>query len=464
MKLMSKGQGGNQSDFSSGKVWRHILSLAVPMTVAQLVQMLYNIVDRVYIGHLPGASSLALTGLGLTFPLITVIVAFTTLFGLGGAPLCSIARGRQDEERAERIVGNTFFMLCATSLLLILVCYVFLKPILYLFGASDATFPFAQQYLQIYLIGTPFVMIGAGMNGFINAQGFARTGMMTILLGAVANVILDPIFIFALGMGVSGAALATVLSQLLSAVWVVRFLTGKKTLLRIRRRYLRPDAGLLREITALGLAGFIMSATNGLVQVACNSTLRAQGGDLYIGVMTVLNSVRDVIMLPTQGLTSAAQPVLGYNFGAKQYRRIKQGIAFVTVTCIAYTALAWLVVFLLPEPFIRIFNSDPALVAAGVPAMHIYFFGFFMMAFQFAGQSTFVGLGQSKQAVFFSLLRKAVIVVPLTLLLPHLWGLGVNGVFLAEPVSNFVGGIACFTTMLFTVRRLCREPEKQPAG
>lgn len=447
----------DQSDFSTGSVWRHIVSLAVPMTVAQLVQMLYNIVDRVYIGHLPGASSLALTGLGLTFPVITVIVAFTNLFGMGGAPLCSIARGRQDDERAERIVGNTFFMLCATSLLLILVCYVFLKPILYLFGASDATFPFAQQYLQIYLIGTPFVMIGAGMNGFINAQGFARIGMMTILLGAVVNVILDPVFIFALQMGVAGAALATVLSQLLSAIWVLHFLTGKKTLLRIRRRYLRPDGGLLREITSLGLAGFIMSATSSLVQVACNSTLRAQGGDLYIGVMTVLNSVRDVIMLPTQGLTSAAQPVLGYNFGAKKYHRIKQGIAFVTVTCIIYTALAWLLVFLLPEPFIRIFNSDPALLAAGVPAMHIYFFGFFMMAFQFAGQSTFVGLGQSRQAVFFSLLRKAIIVVPLTLLLPHLWGLGVNGVFLAEPVSNFVGGIACFTTMLFTVRRLCRE-------
>ncbi len=451
---------GDQNDFSTGSVSGHILSLAVPMTVAQLVQVLYNIVDRIYIGHLPGASALALTGLGLTFPIITIISAFTNLFGMGGAPLCSIARGRHDENRAEHIMGNTFLMLLCFSALLMVLGYGFMKPVLYLFGASDATYPYAREYLMIYLLGTPFAMVGTGMNGFINSQGFGRTGMMTILLGAAANIVLDPIFIFVFDMGVSGAALATIISQCLSAAWVMLFLNGKKTLLRIRKSNLRPEGKIIREITGLGTAGFIMSATNGIVQIACNSTLRAQGGDLYVGIMTVLNSVRDVISLPIQGVTNASQPVLGYNFGARKFDRIKRGIAFTSAVCIIYTFLAWLLAFLFPEPLIHIFNSDPELLAKGAPAMRIYFFGFFMMALQFAGQSTFVGLGQSKQAVFFSLLRKVIIVVPLTLILPHVAGLGVNGVFVAEPISNFLGGTASFVTMLFTVRKLCREPGK----
>ena len=425
-------QTQQKSDFSSGSVIRHILALAVPMTVAQLVQVLYNIVDRIYIGHLPGASSLALTGLGLTFPVITVIAAFTNLFGMGGAPLCSIARGRGEEEKARRIMGNTFAMLCTFCLVLMVLGYLFLKPVLYLFGASDASYPYARDYMLIYLAGTPFVMLGTGMNGFINVQGFGRTGMMTILLGAAVNILLDPIFIFVLGMGVQGAALATVLSQLLSAVWVLRFLTGPKTLLRLDRGSMRPDPRLLREIVGLGTAGFIMSATNGAVQVACNATLRDSGGDVYVGIMTVLNSVRDVVALPIQGLTNAAQPVMGYNYGARRFDRVKKSIAFTSITSVAYM-----------------------LVAKGVPALHLYFFGFFMMALQFSGQSTFVGLGQSRQAVFFSLFRKIIIVVPLTLLLPRV-GFGVQGVFLAEPISNFIGGLACFITMLFTVNRLFR--------
>ena len=448
-------QTQQKSDFSSGSVIRHILALAVPMTVAQLVQVLYNIVDRIYIGHLPGASPLALTGLGLTFPVITVITAFTNLFGMGGAPLCSIARGRGEEEKARRIMGNTFAMLCTFCLVLMVLGYLFLKPVLYLFGASDASYPYARDYMLIYLAGTPFVMLGTGMNGFINVQGFGRTGMMTILLGAAVNILLDPIFIFVLGMGVQGAALATVLSQLLSAVWVLRFLTGPKTLLRLDRGSMRPDPRLLREIVGLGTAGFIMSATNGAVQVACNATLRDSGGDVYVGIMTVLNSVRDVVALPIQGLTNAAQPVMGYNYGARRFDRVKKSIAFTSITSVAYMLVAWLLLFVFPEPVMRVFNSDPVLVAKGVPALHLYFFGFFMMALQFSGQSTFVGLGQSRQAVFFSLFRKIIIVVPLTLLLPRV-GFGVQGVFLAEPISNFIGGLACFITMLFTVNRLFR--------
>ncbi|MDI9242261.1 MATE family efflux transporter [Fusibacillus kribbianus] len=450
-------QEENKSDFSKGSVYRHITSLAVPLTIAQLVQMLYNIVDRIYIGHLPGASSLALTGLGLTFPVITLILAFTNLFGMGGTPLFSIARGRRQEERAGKIMGNTFTLLCISCILLMAVSYGFLRPLLYLFGASDESYPFAWQYLRIYLIGTPFAMLATGMNGFINAQGFARTGMLTVLIGAVTNIILDPVFIYVLDMGVSGAALATVISQCLSAVWVLRFLTGKKTLYSIRKCYLKPEAKLVREILGLGTAGFVVSASNGAVQIACNATLRSFGGDIYVGIMTVLNSVRDVVSLPIQGVTHASQPVMGFNFGAGEYGRIKKAIAFVTAIGVSYMLAAWLLLFLFPEPIMRIFNSDPELITKGIPSLHLYFFGFFMMAFQFVGQSTFVGLGMSKHSIFFSLFRKIIIVVPLTLILPHLAGMGVQGVFLAEPISNFIGGTASFTTMLFTVRRLFRN-------
>ena len=445
-----------QNDFSQGSVTRHILSLALPMTVAQLVQILYNVVDRIYIGHLPGASSLALTGLGLTFPVVTLILAFTNLFGMGGAPLCSIARGRDDIPRAEQIMGNPLTMLLASSVVLTVLGYLLLQPLLYLFGASDETYPYAAAYLRIYLIGTPLAMVGTGMNGFINAQGFGRVGMVTTLMGAAANIVLDPIFIFLLDMGVSGAALATVLSQLLSAAWVMRFLLGKRTLLRLTLPNLRPRRALVGEITRLGVAGFVMSASNGAVQIACNTTLRAFGGDVYVGVMTVLSSVRDVVSLPCQGLNNAAQPVLGFNYGARQFGRVKQAIRFAACASVVYMLLAWLVVFLFPRQLMSVFNSSPALLDAGAPAMHLYFFGFFMMALQISAQSVFVGLGLSRQAIFFSILRKIIIVVPLTLLLPQVGGLGVTGVFLAEPISNFIGGAASFTTMLFTVRHLFR--------
>ena len=445
-----------EHDFSVGSVTRHIVSLAIPMTVAQLVQILYNLVDRIYIGHLPGASSLALTGLGLTFPVITIIMAFTNLFGMGGAPLCSIARGRHDTARAERIMGNTLLMLCLSAAVLMALCYGLLRPILFLFGASGDSYPYAAAYLRIYLIGTPFVMIGTGMNGFINAQGFARVGMVTILMGAAVNIVLDPVFIFLLGLGVAGAAAATVLSQLLSAAWVMRFLLGRRTLLRLTRANLRPDGAVLRDITRLGMAGFIMSVSNGAVQISCNTTLRAFGGDVYVGIMTVLNSVRDVVSLPCQGLNNAAQPVLGFNYGAGQFGRVKQAIRFTVTASVLYMLAAWLLVFLFPRPLMQVFNSDPELLKKGVPALHLYFFGFFMMALQIASQAVFVGLGQSRHAIFFSILRKIIIVVPLTLLLPRLAGLGVHGVFLAEPISNFVGGAACFVTMLFTVRHLFR--------
>ena len=447
------------NDFSQGKVWKNIVAQAIPLTLAQLVQLLYNLVDRIYIGNLPGADNMALTGVGLAFPLITLIAAVTNLFGTGGAPLFAIARGAKEEEKAEQSLGNVCALLLGSSLIIFLFCYTLRRPILYLFGASDVSYVYADQYLRIYLWGTVFSMLSTGLNGFINAQGFPRMGMLTIILGAALNLLLDPLFIFVLDMGVGGAALATVISQLVSALWVLRFLTGKKALLVIRRKNLRVRRHLAKDIMTLGLSGFIMQGTNCLVQVVCNTTLQTYGGDLYVGVMTVLTSVREVLSLPVSGIAGGAQPVLGYNFGAKQYDRVKQGIRFSAAIGILYTTLAWTVVIACSRYLISVFSTDAATLEAGPKALRLYFFGFFFMAFQFAGQSVFQALGYARRAIFFSLLRKAVIVVPLTLILPGI-GYGVNGVFLAEPISNAIGGLASFLTMWVTVYRKLGKEEQ----
>lgn len=447
-------------NFAEGKVWKNIIYQSIPLMLAQLVQLLYNVVDRIYIGHLPGADSMALTGIGLAFPLTTIIAAFTNLFGTGGAPLFSIARGAEQEKRAEKILGNTFFLLLCSSMVIMAFCLMFRRPVLYLFGASDASYVYADAYLRIYLLGTPFAMLSTGLNGFINAQGFPKTGMMTTLLGAVLNLILDPIFIFSLHMGVSGAALATILSQIASCIWVLHFLMGKETQLRIKKENLSVDWKLASEISSLGMAGFIMQGTNALVQIVCNATLKIYGGDLYVGIMTVLNSVREILSLPVSGLTSGAQPVLGYNYGARRFERVCQGIRFMSMIGILYTLSAWLAVILCPRLLLSVFTEDGAMLEAGVRAIRIYFFGFFFMSFQFSGQAAFTALGYSRQAIFFSLLRKAVIVAPLTILLPK-FGLGVDGIFLAEPISNAIGGLACFLTMYLTVYRKLKNESFQ---
>ncbi len=441
-----------RNDFSKGRVWKNILTQMVPLLLAQMVLLLYNVVDRIYIGHLPGSDSLALTGVGLTFPIVTLIMAFCALFGMGGAPLFSIARGAGREEEAEEILGNVATMLLVSSVLLCGFGLLFRRPVLYFFGASDSSYFYADQYLRIYLLGTTFSMLSTGLNFFINAQGYPVKGMLTTVIGAVLNLILDPVLIFVCRMGVSGAALATVVSQGVSALWVLRFLTDAKTPLRIRRGNLRLRRGIVRRVLSLGLAGFIMQGTNCLVQVVCNTTLQRYGGDLYVGIMTVLNSVRELLSLPVSALSSGAQPVLGFDYGAKRYHRVKEGIRFTSLIGIAYTLGAWLVVFAFPHFWVSVFSNDADLIADGARALRLYFFGFFFMSFQFSGQSVFQGLGKAKQAIFFSLLRKAVIVTPLTLLLPRL-GFGVNGVFLAEPISNAVGGLASFLTMYFTVYR-----------
>lgn len=460
---MIGGRTQPKTDFSQGPVWRRILDQAGPLIVAQLVHLLYNVVDRIYLGHMGDGGGMALTGVGLTFPIVTLIMGFAALFGTGGVPLFSIARGAGDEARARRILGNSFTLQLVSSALLMVVGYLFMRPILFAFGASEDSFVYAKAYLDVYLVGTAFSMIATGLNGYINAQGFPRIGMLSIVIGAAANIALDPVFIFALGMGVKGAALATVISQGLSALWVLWFLTGQKAIIPLKRENMTLDGQVVRDIAKLGTANFIMQGTTCLVQIACNATLQQFGGDLYVGVMTVVNSVREIFLLPVNGITSGSQPVISYNYGARRYDRVLSGIRFNTLIGAGYTLVAWLLVLLLPRLWFGIFSDDPAMTEAGVEALRIYFFGFVCMALQFAGQSAFTALGDAPHAILFSLLRKAIIVVPLTLLLPRL-GFGVKGVFLAEPVSNAVGGTACYLTMRLTQLRRIRRLAKQTNG
>ncbi|MBQ4283158.1 MAG: MATE family efflux transporter [Lachnospira sp.] len=441
------------NNFATGSIIKHMLKLALPMTLAQLVNVLYNIIDRIYIGQIPNDSTNALTGLGVAFPICTVTIAFANLVGMGGAPLFSIERGRGNEKEAGKIMGNSFVMLVSLGILISIIGLIVKKPVLYLLGASDATYSYANSYITIYLLGTVFVMLSLGLNSFINAQGFGKIGMITVSIGAVLNIILDPVFIFVLRMGVQGAAVATVISQFAAAMWTIRFLTGKKTIIKLSRENFSLKFERVRKICALGLSGFTMAITNSAVQMAGNSSLSIHGGDMYIAAMTVINSVREVVQMPVLGISNSSQPIISFNYGAKEYSRVKQAIRYMAVGLFAYTLIAWIFIMIFSKQLIQLFNSDTALLSIGITAMHIYFFGFFFMAFQFTGQSTFTALGKSKHAVFFSLFRKVFIVIPLIYLLPLIGGLGVNGVFLAEPVSNLIGGLACFITMYISVYR-----------
>ena len=443
-----KTAGNSSNDFTQGSILSNILSMALPITMGQLINILYSLVDRIYIGRIPGTASLALTGLGLSVPITTIIMAFSNLYGMGGGPLCSMERGKNNDQEAQAIMCNAFVLLVVTGLLLTMAGLLLKKPMLYLFGASDETFPYADAYLSIYLLGTVFVMISLGMNNFINAQGFGQVGMITIMSGAISNIILDPIFIFVLDMGIQGAAIATVISQFISAAWVLQFLTGKKALLRLELSSMKLQAARVRKICTLGLSGFIVGVTNSAVSVVCNATLQTWGGDLYVGIMTVINTIREVISMPITGISSGAQPVIGYNYGAGAYKRVRGCIKVTSILGIAYTAAAWIFVSVFARQLMGLFTTDAELIEAGVPCFHIYYAAFIMMSLQFAGQSVFQALGRSKQAIFFSLLRKVVIVIPLTLFLPYMADLGVYGVFAAEPVSNVLGGTACYVTML----------------
>lgn len=439
-----------ENDFSTGSIPAHMLRLALPMTLAQLINVLYNIIDRIFIGRIPFDSTNALTGLGVAFPICTITIAFANLVGMGGAPLFSIERGKRNDAEAEKILGNSFVLLLLFGLFITITGLLLKRPLLYLLGASEATFRYADSYITIYLCGSVFVMLSLGLNSFINAQGFAKTGMLTVSIGAVCNLLLDPVFIFLLGLGVQGAALATVISQFIAALWTFTFLTGKKTMIRLSPKQFALGRNRVCKILALGLSGFTMSITNSAVQMAGNASLSIHGGDLYIAAMTVINSVREVIQMPVSGISNSAQPILSFNYGADKNSRVKQTIRYMSVALLIYTVAAWILTMIFARQFILLFDSTPELLSLGASCMHIYFFGFFMMSFQFAGQSVFTALGRSKNAIFFSLLRKVIIVIPLIYLLP-LTPLGVNGVFWAEPVSNFFGGAACFITMYFTV-------------
>ncbi len=450
MTTGKKSSSLQKNDFANGPIWKCIIIQAVPLTIAQLVNLLYNVVDRIYLGHLGDGNSMALTGVGLTFPVVTLIMAFTALLGMGGVPLFSMERGGGDEERAGKIMGNSFALLLVASVVLTICGYMFKEPILYAFGAGDESYLYAKEYLDIYLAGTVFSMITTGMNGYINAQGFPKIGMLSIVIGAVINIVLDPIFIFGFDMGVKGAALATIISQAFSAMWVLKFLFGKQAIIPITLSNIRIRKDITKDILRLGTSNFIMQGTTCAVQVACNSTLQIYGGDIYVGIMTVTNSIREIFALPVTGIVNGAQPVISFNYGAKDYERTRAGIRFNTLIGSVYTAVAWLAVILLPRLWFGIFSDDVQMMETGIEMLQIYFFGFVFMALQFAGQSAFQAVGDAKHAIFFSLLRKAFIVVPLTLLLPRM-GFGVKGVFMAEPISNVLGGIACYLTMHFKV-------------
>ncbi len=440
-------------DFEHGTVTENILGAALPMLVAQLLNLLYNVVDRIYIARIPAVGTAALGAVGLCFPLIVIISAFANLFGSGGAPLFSIHRGKKDTKSALRIMNTSFSMLCASAAVLMVLGLIFAHPLLVLFGASSDALTYAFPYMMIYLIGTLPSMIAVGMNPFINAQGYSLIGMLSVAIGAMANLILDPLFIFVLGFGVRGAAIATVLSQCLSAAFVLFFLTKKSEL---NVRFLRKNEWQTckndaKNIISLGTAGFIMQLTNSLVTICCNNVLSVTGGDIYISVMTIVSSVRQLVETPIYAINEGASPILSYNYGARRPARVRKAGIVMGILIFGYTAMMWSLIILVPEALIRVFSSDAALIRDSVLALKQYFAAFLFMDLQYIGQTIFKSLKKKKQAIFCSLLSKGFIVVPLTYLMPYALHMGTSGVFLAEPVSNVIGGSLCFLTMLATV-------------
>lgn len=450
-------------DFEHGTVTGNILGAALPMLVAQILNLLYNIVDRIYIARIPNIGTAALGAVGLCFPLIVVITAFSNLFGSGGAPLFSIYRGKGEPQRAANVMNTSFTMVCVCAVVLMAVGFIFARPLLVLFGASTDALVYAYPYLMIYLIGTLPSMIATGMNPFINAQGYSTIGMTSVAVGAVANLLLDPLFIFVLGFGVQGAAIATVISQALSALFVFVFLT-RKSELKVRflkKKEFSECIGYAKNIVSLGTAGFIMQLTNSLVSICCNNILSDVGGDIYISVMTIVSSVRQLVETPIYAMNEGTSPILSYNYGACRSTRVRKAMAVMSTMILGYTAVMWSIIILFPNVLIGIFSSDAALMQDAVPALKQYFAAFICMDFQYIGQTVFKSLNKKKQAIFFSLLRKVFIVVPLTYMMPYMFHMGTAGVFLAEPVSNVIGGTLCLVVMLCTVLPELKRMEKQ---
>ena len=434
-------------DLGKDRIGRLMFSLAVPAITAQVVNMLYNIVDRMYIGHIPKTGASALTGVGICFPIIMLIMAFSSLIAMGGAPQAAIAMGEKNIEKAQRILGSCFSSLLIISLVLTAVFIGFGEPILRAFGASDNTIGYALEYLSIYVLGTVFVQIALGMNMFITTQGFAKISMLTVVIGAALNIILDPIFIFVLEMGVQGAALATIISQGVSALWVLKFLLGKKTTLRIEKKYMPINFDIIIPVMALGVSPFIMQSTESLLSVALNTSLLKYGGDQAVGAYTVLASVLQIVNLPMQGLCQGAQPITSNNYGARNYERVKKSVKLLLICCMSYGIVFWIALMLMPQVFAGMFINDIELMDITVWAMRIFLFGVFAFGAQIGFQQSFLALGQAKSSLLLALLRKIVLLIPLIYILPLFFENKLFGVFVAEPIADIAA--ATVTTITF---------------
>ena len=449
MEQTKQPTASQENQLGTAPIGKLLFTLAVPAITAQVVNMLYNIVDRIYIGHIPEIGTAALTGVGITFPIITLISAFSSLIAMGGAPRASIAMGAHHPERAEQIMGNCLTALLGLSVVLTALFLLFLEPILWAFGASSNTIGYAMEYMGVYVWGTVFVQISLGMNMFITSQGFAKTSMFTVVIGAALNIALDPVFIFVFDLGVRGAAIATVLSQAVSAVWVMLFLTGRRTTLKVRARCMVLRWKVLLPVLALGVSPFIMQSTESLLSVVLNTSLLKYGGDVAVGAYTVIASIMQVINLPLQGLTQGAQPITSFNYGAGNMDRVRKSVRLLLTCCLTYSCLFWLCMMLIPQVFIGIFSSDPELMDTAVWAARIFLFGCFAFGAQTGFQQSFLALGQAKVSLLLALLRKIVLLIPLIYLLPLFFPDKLFGVFVAEPIADILA--ASTTTLSFLV-------------
>ncbi|MBB6622745.1 MATE family efflux transporter [Clostridium gasigenes] len=450
----------NKINLGTDNVGKLLFKLALPAIIAQIVNVLYNIVDRIFIGRMIDGD-IAMAGVGIAFPIIIIISAFSSLIGVGGAPLAAIKMGEKDNDGAEKIISNSFSMLIIIGIILTIGFLIFTEPLLWAFGASETTIGFAKEYLNIYLIGTIFVQISLGMNSFINTQGFTKIGMSTVLIGAGINIVLDPIFIFGFNMGVSGAALATIIAQLVSAIWALKFLFGDKSIIKIRRKYLKPNMKIVLSITALGISPFIMQSTESLVLISLNNKLMMYGGDLAVGAMTIMSSIMQIVTLPIVGLAQGAQPIMSYNFGAKRIERVKKTFKILFTCAIMYTVFMWSLLNIFPEVFVTIFNDKPEIIEMTSWSIKIFFGGIFLFGAQMACQQTFLALGQAKISLILALLRKIILLIPLVFILPTLFDDKLKAVLFAEPISDI---LAALTTMvcfaIFYKKTLSKIDEK----
>ncbi len=445
----------NDGKLGTAPLGKLIFSMAIPTVVAQIVNVLYNIVDRIYIGHIPDIGATALTGLGICFPILMLISAFSAFAGAGGAPLAAIELGKGDRIKAEKILNNAFTMLLAFSVILTTLFMIFKRPLLYAFGASDDTIIYAMQYLEIYLCGTIFVQISVGLNTFITCQGHSKTAMFSILMGAIINIILDPIFIFGFGMGVRGAALATIISQACSAVWVLSFLISKKSGIKIKWSNMKPDRKIMTSIGALGIAPFVMQSTESLINIVFNSRLQMYGNDMYVGSMTILQSVMQIFVVPVQGITMGTQPIVSYNYGAKNYDRVKKTFKYTVIITFTITCLCTLAAFIMPSVFARMFTRDQDLINLVVKVMPVFMAGVWIFGIQLGCQSTLMGMGQAKVSLFLALLRKVILLIPLAMVLPRF--MGVNGIFFAEPIADILASSITFMTFILVFKRIIKK-------